>query len=454
MKFNNKNIIKRYLPILFLFLLLLKSHSLMNAAADDIENYKTFMAGSYNVIQYVHYYYLHWLPSVIPTIVSTYLMINDFWIWRVCDIIISIICILGLAKVFLLDEEKKRGLWIFCFLFLLYPMFDMYTAGWLSTTTRYIWTVAFMVISLLSIRYSYFGNVIPIGLKLIILLATAYATNVEQGAAILLPVYIVFGIYLYLHQKPYKLILLQLFVGFISMYYLLTCPGNKIRYYSEIKSWYPQYIDLNFFYKLYLGMTATIANRFFENLNWLYVFLIIGLIFAVKAKKGFSVCPSILSTIYLIPLIWQLKLWPQINGYLHVNINKIASTGNFELLNSTNYTKIESYFHIFVCFILIAAILYGIYIAFDEKYEKILFCLIFLAGFLSRVMIGLSPTIYASSTRTFIFFDFAIIIITAKLLLKYVLTEDFSIYNPSWCFICLISLLNYINFIRELMRIR
>ena len=87
----------------------------MNAAADDIENYKTFMAGSYNVIQYVHYYYLHWLPSVIPTMVSTYLMINDFWIWRVCDIIISIICILGLAKVFLLDEEKKRGLWIFCF---------------------------------------------------------------------------------------------------------------------------------------------------------------------------------------------------------------------------------------------------------------------------------------------------------------------------------------------------
>ena len=69
-----------------------------------------------------------------------------------------------------------------------------------------------------------------------------------------------------------------------------------------------------------------------------------------------------------------------------------------------------NYLSIILGFAILGAIITSIYLIFENTLKMIIVEIIFLAGFFSRMIMSFSPTIYASGTRTFIYFYFAMIV--------------------------------------------
>ena len=56
------------------------------------------------------------------------------------------------------------------------------------------------------------------------------------------------------YKKSTKLPLTALCASIFVLAYIVTCPGNKIRYDAEVKNWFSSYNDLNVFQKALLGL--------------------------------------------------------------------------------------------------------------------------------------------------------------------------------------------------------
>lgn len=331
--------------------------------------------------------------------------------------------------------------------FFLYTFTDQSTAGWLATTPRYLWVAACMLVALVPLKKILLNEEISKCDCFFSLIATMYATNTEQGVAILFPSFCVMALYIWKIGKESRFICGQIFISIINLYYVLSSPGTPKRFADEIVTWYPDYINFSLVERLYLGLSSTIVNRFFMGRNWLYIALVFLIIIMLLSKKSISALKtSCIGAIYFIPLFRALDFFPAfLNRIFPVITDFPAFTGNFPLVSYSNWNTVLPYFHIIVCCFLPLTIMSGIYYAFDGRNEKKLFILIFLAGLLSRVMMGLSPTVYASSTRTFTFFDLSIIIIDACLFMKCITETTQKTQRILWCIFGTVSLCHYID---------
>ena len=47
-----------------------------------------------------------------------------------------------------------------------------------------------------------------------------------------------------------------------KIFFIVLCPGNKLRYGKEIIDWYKEYNNFNFIYKIYIGLTYSTGVLF------------------------------------------------------------------------------------------------------------------------------------------------------------------------------------------------
>ena len=74
--------------------------------------------------------------------------------------------------------------------------------------------------------------------------------------------------------------------------------------------------------------------------------------------------------------------------------------------------------------------------------------LIFLIGFASRMIMGFSPTVFASSIRTLIFFEFAMLIITLLICEEFIKSTDkyeVKIQKRLFIVIQILAVMQYLN---------
>ena len=98
-------------------------------------------------------------------------------------------------------------------------------------------------------------------------------------------------------------------------------------------------------------------------------------------------------------------------------------------------------------FILFGSILLNILVIFKNLKNNIAI-LIYILGVASRVVIGFSPTVFVSTERTFIFFDFALIIISLLIWKEFIKENenvDVKFLNNLSTFIGILSVLQYLH---------
>ncbi|MCD7824534.1 MAG: hypothetical protein LUH14_00975, partial [Clostridiaceae bacterium] len=78
---------------------------------------------------------------------------------------------------------------------------------------------------------------------------------------------------------------------------------------------------------------------------------------------------------------------------------------NVVKVDAANWNNFKNYLLFIIYMLIIMAIIVALLNLFDDIREDFRLAVLFFTGLLSRVVLGFSPTLYASGMRTFIFFD-------------------------------------------------
>ena len=189
-------------------------------------------------------------------------------------------------------------------------------------------------------------------------------------------------------------------------------PGNALRLEKNIVSWFPNFPNLNIFQKLGLGFLETGDNLLSTSFAFVMVFLLVLFVYALHKK---NVTALALSGFVILNIFSQKMGWNTIFGTL-TGISKVARESGTFSFNITYMSAVAFYG------LLLLMILYALWLVVSDCKEKIWLTYLFVIGFIGRMVISLSPTLYASSTRTFLPLMISLFIITCRLL-YYLYTE-------------------------------
>ncbi len=207
---------------------------------DDMVYFKTLLDGNSSLGEILAHRYETWSSRMVIEAVLIPL-VHCPLLWKILDIVIFTslpVLLCGLLGV------TGRGRWFVTGLVLLYPFADMASAGWIATTTNYLWPLWGVLVIGMVLKQFRCGRKVPVWEVAAALLACAYAGSQEQAAVLLL---LLFGMEVlhYISEKCMKQPLLYALCGIdiISLVYILSCPGNAIRSAQEMAGRMPEFAD-------------------------------------------------------------------------------------------------------------------------------------------------------------------------------------------------------------------
>ena len=317
-----------------------------------------------------------------------------------------------ISKLFVKKEMKKEMNMMILWLVILYPFERMSSAGWAATTVNYIWPMALGLYSLISIRYAWDKKKITPFQGILFSLATVYSCNQEQCCAIVLATYLLFTAILTVRDKKKvsPFMYLQTIIAIISIIFILANPGNAIRKQDEIVAYFPEYNSISFIDKLVLGVTSTMGELL---VNYSVTFAIFSFMICVFIWMNYK--DRLIRGISALPLTATLVLsyFSSFTENTFITVKGIRERFVLEdrLITPYKYTYLGSYMELVISLAVIFSIMICLLLIF-KKLKNNIALYIFGAGFVTRLIMGLSPTLFVSTNRTFIMLEFACIICT------------------------------------------
>jgi len=343
-------------------------------------------------------------PNLINAIMYVLVLLPSsvFKIFNILMIMLTAFSISQIAN----PTNNRTANWMITILIILYPFKQMSTAGWIVTSVAYLFPLAFGLYSLIPIRKVIVHEKVPYVTGTIAFILGAGSL---QMACILTGIYIIFSIYFVLIKKASRYCMLQSAFGIAFIIYHSTSPGNRNRYISETATWFPDFNMISTLNKVKLGFTNTLAN-FLSTPNLFFIIFCVLLFIGVYIKYK----DILYRLIAAVPLAATLLFGSFNNVFSPIfpELIKLMNVNNYDFLQITTYNFISkiNYIPIILGVIIVGCILLAIYLIFENTSSALLVNIIFLAGTASRMIMSFSPTLYASSTRTFIFMYFSIIV--------------------------------------------
>lgn len=396
---------KDYMPFVlfgaYIFVLHLKMD--FNMADDlffvDMGKEQGFRLGNWLVERYATWSSRTMIEGLMMVVLAV-----SVWLWRVLDTFLIVSIFVMISMLFFSKEHLryKNTCLVLLGLTVTWELFG--EAGWAATTLNYIWPLAFGLIALYSVKRCMTNRKLRGYEYVFYSLSALYAANSEQMCVILVLTFGAAICYMLVKKLPLnKYILIQLGICILTLFYIIMCPGNKMRVQEEVALWYPQFSTFGFAKKVELGITATLKTLFLQKNIWIILFLIllctaIWLKYEDKRIKGIAMLP--LLGVLLVDQLCEFRgdrKWP-------ANIIGVEGMSRGEgpelLLNIATCGALV---------LLCALILICIYLLFGKDISTIVVGGIFLLGLMTKSMMGFSPTVWASGDRTKCFMIFALI---------------------------------------------
>ena len=157
---------------------------------------------TYTLTDYLNMRYDTWSSRLLIEAVLVYISRNIL-AWKLLDFVFWMF--LAWALVWIFPEEKRET--ASCFIvgiLLLYPMWDLRTAGWIATSVNYSWPLALGVFSLHGTARTFRGQKTSVYMWILYSLAALYAANMEQMAAVLFGINFCAAVCFALEKRPWK----------------------------------------------------------------------------------------------------------------------------------------------------------------------------------------------------------------------------------------------------------
>ncbi len=327
----------------------------------------------------------------------TYIFSKYKFLWRIIN---PFVMVSLLAEVsYLLPAKLTEKQTVVLFACLMYPTMVIVDAGFIATTLNYLWAVTFGLLSLVPVKKHIVGNKVAPFEFLLTLPFLLYATNMQQMAVVLTVIFLGVKVYLFFSKRFNVFILIQFAVslGGLAWSFCLNMFGDNNRMLRETGRYFPAFSELNLFEKLELGFSSTFfsltMNPHFAMVGFVAFTVFISVMLFNKKRSPIICALSVVPPFFAV-IMAVLKFIPESSVYAFI-------TGGMR------YYRMEKAVYSFeaipdiVFLIIIAIVLFSLYHAFDNK--KKFFCsfIVLCFGLGSRIMMGLSPTVWASGHRTF-----------------------------------------------------
>jgi len=396
-----KKILKDYHTYILLFIVVFLYFFLEGKPSyDDI--WFSEVGSTMSLNEFIVFRYFNWTTRLIIEAVMILLLKLQDIVWAILSALMVVLIYYSMQYLLWRNTRYKAiisyiGLILMILFVWLSPLSE---TGWYATTLNYLWPMAMFFYSMTLFKDIVNNDKVLMKKKVCGLLAIIFASNQEQVAALMFGYFVLsMAVYMWKYKKVSGELLGLGVAICLMLVFHVTGPGNVHRSISEINSWYPSYNSFSFGDKVFLGILSTISGIMCR--NGAIIFLC-TLLMALTVCWG-SKCGVINKIIVFIPsLIIIFKLvsnkFPSSGIYTRVY-------GAIQLFGDT-VQKADLYSVNALITIIMGVLYFGVY-AYSMWLlfgKRVFFSYIVLSSILcSRIMMGFSPTVFASGDRTFLF---------------------------------------------------
>ncbi|HEM5998344.1 TPA: hypothetical protein U2B30_001783 [Streptococcus suis] len=304
-------------------------------------------------------------------------------------------------KLFIKSQSEITTFSLPIVMFLIFPSFLFTSAGLVATVTNYYFPMVTLVIAW------YFVSKKQLGYLIFALPFWLHTVMQEQFA--------VFGFFLFLYLTIQNYISnRKIQINYFSLYIIsilgivsaALSPGSAIRSKTEIQNWYPNFEQVSIVNKVFLGFVDTNRGILLgDAMVFLYIILLIMV--GINALKK-NIYPFLISlglflllTFHKLQLMTNLRVFSEIAG----EVNEMSM-------------DIKTVSILFFMTTILLTLAYLIWNSFKTLGEKVFPLMLLIIGYISRMLVSFSPTIYASLERTYIPLVFSGFIVTILLLIE------------------------------------
>ena len=402
----------RATPYLVLFVLIFFLHLLMNMYSSDDRVMRAIEYDS--LFSFMVERYLTWSTRIFTDTIFMLLLHAPTILWRVLDSLLYTGFAMALTYLVSARANQKLRYLVLCF-FLLYPFVDMVSAGWIVTTCVYLWSAASVAFALVPAKMALVSpdNRLKPQWWVFGILFSFLAGSQEQACCTLIAMAVLMGGWALYQKKFHPIYGVELGIGLVMLGVHLLSPALAIRDVAEAAGWFPDFAQLSFLQKLEMGFSSTMYKHLMEP-NWIFLFFAILLTARLFQRK---VCPFGRLTA-LIPLGTSIVFGFGL-GYpaLAATFPEIAAIRDALGFYGTNpaWGNWESFLPLLFLIANAVCIVIALYLAFEKPEEGLLCIYTLCVGTVVRMVLGFSPTVWASGDRTFIVLYFVFIFLSCRL---------------------------------------
>ena len=395
-----------YLPWLAVLVYLVYIHRHLGFTGDDLL-FAKYEAG----MDFWSWRYATWSSRLLTESILVTLLHLPVLVWRSGDILLPLAMLMAFSYLLVPKQDKVAGNSLLAISFILYPFDCMSSAGNVATTLNYLWPMSFCILSLLPFKRMLEGEPVPPQLACAGVFFLILADDVEQCCMILLM--LAGGLAVFYREKAlelmgrYRTLLAVYFVVTLaSLLKIALCPGNSVRYLMECARFFPDFERLSLVEKFHLFILD--FSTYLCSHDVLVVLLSAVLLFLVVRRFR----SAFLRLAAAVPLMLSLAMTAG-QRLLHLwNADHVRQLLEVQHgIGVLTFGNLKLYALFAIGCLLLASLLYTLYLAFYGTRELRFVLLIYLTGVGTAAVLMFSPTIFASSYRVFLHFSMAAMVL-------------------------------------------
>ena len=339
--------------------------------------------------------------SRILTDTMTYVFCRWHFLWRFINPFIITFLVYCLSQITDIDISERKQIFAL-YAVTLFPTMFMVDAGFIATTVNYLWPTTFGMYNILLFKRACNREPVSVLQKIFAFPLLIYALNMEQMSAVLTVVFVAGTIYFIYskHLNFYTLLQALISVAGLLYAYFGNVTGDASRMVREIGRYFPDFESLNIFQKIELGFSSTFYCMLFDlrfaSIGFAaFTAFLSFMIFKKTNKLSYKILSVILPCLSLV--LSTLNLFFKFTELTHYRMTKAIY--HFDL--------VEDIFFIFIAI----AVFAELFILIGKNLTLVKCYLIICLGTMTRMIMGFSPTVWASGYRTFCLMFIAFILV-------------------------------------------